>query len=64
VTRDEWCAQFAQRMAERSDMAPQEAAAYAANMADSQREETASADPDEWEDPAELCDIEMSYWEG
>lgn len=61
MTRDEWCEQFAKRMVERSSLEAGEAAAYAANMAD-EHARYRGADPDEWEDPVELCDIEMNYW--
>lgn len=56
MTREEWIRRFADRVKAMSEISEEEAMESAKSCAD-------TAEDDEWLDPEEAADTEMSYWD-
>ena len=59
-TRDQWLEKCAERLREKSDMEPVEAAAYAIMLHDNQVVDN-GREPVKWDDPYDTADEEISY---
>jgi hypothetical protein len=59
MTRTEWELRFANRLVERGGLELAQAIQCASNAAD----ENLEMNGDEWLDPEDDADVEMSYWE-